>query len=1305
MHRVVPELIIENYRAGCYRGEFPAVGMFLDLSGFSTMTDVLMQHGQHGAEVLAGLMHGVFDPLVASIFEYGGKIVGFAGDGIMALYPIESDAKSTALRALTSAYVIQKRFEEKPTRQTVYGEFSIFAKIGLGSGSVSWGILCSPNCDQATYYFRGTAVDESAHAEHHAKAGDILLTESIYELLQDKIEAFPFASRWSFHNFHVDLPEPEPVSFPQVDLDIARHFMPEEVIADDIRGEFRQVVNLFMRFPDLSDTQLDDLMNKIFELRNKYGGLLSRMDFGDKGCNMLILWGAPVAYGNDIGRALNFLLDLKAAVDFPITAGVTYYISHAGYLGSSMYEDYTCYGWGVNLASRFMMNAPMGEVWVDDRIARRVSNWFEIEFLNSQSFKGFAAEQKVYVLYSHKPTAEPTYQGELVGREAEFAQLASFLKPLWENKFAGLLLVSGDAGIGKGRLVHEVRSSKEFEGKKMLWAVCQSDQIQRQSFNPLRSWLSRYFGVWLGQPLEGRKQSFDTKLDELVSATADPELALELERTSSILGALLDLYWPDSLYEQLDPEGRYNNTFLALIALLKAESLRRPVILFLEDLQFIDRDTKDFLARLKRAILAGTNSFPIAMIVSSRQQGASLEKGLIDARIVLRGLSREALGHLIETLLGGLVAPELISLVMDRSEGNPYFAEQIIHYLQEENLIETGKVGWTPVKTLDGDFLPGDVRAVLVAKLDQLARGVRESVQTASVWGRQFEVPLLVHMLRDDKHVFQNVVEAEKASIWGPLDEVRYIFSHGLLRDAAYEMQMQARRRELHALAVDALEHLYGKVKNRYAELAHHAKYAELGSKAQKYYILAGKAAADSYQNHQAIEYYKRALAFTPLNDLITHFDILVERVDLFNRVGNRTAQFKDLETLEKLAAQLYDEQRAARTEVEYAHYYNVLGDYIEVTAHSQRAMDFNKTVQNVEIDIDTFAVWSVALMRLGKLDEAMQYGTKAFHLAQAAGNRLEEGKALSVMGLITLEQNEPRLAQTYLEEAVRIARELRNLELEAKAINNLAMSASSVVGDFAAAHDYYKMSFAINRERGDRYGVGVALTNLGYTAGLMGDFEGARAYHEQALSISREIGSTYLEIYTLVNLSSVTGLRNEVAASLEFAQKALELSRRSGERSGEAWALLYIGYAYLLLNEFPQAEESFVQSIAIRNELGQPALKTEPMAGLIQTALLQEKLSIAITEVEKIISYLAKGGTLEGTEEPLRVYYACYVVLEKIQDARARNILDSAIQLLETQVSKLRDEEARQMFVENVPWRFALHRAAKLSNNRLYGA
>ncbi len=1303
MHRIVPELIIENYRAGCYSGEFPAVGMFLDLSGFSTMTDTLMQHGQHGAEVLAGLMHGVFDPLVASIFEYGGKIVGFAGDGIMALYPIETDARTTALQAMTSAYVIQKRFEENPTRQTVYGQFSIFAKIGLGSGTVSWGILCSENCDQATYYFRGTAVDKSAHAEHHATAGDILLTESIYGVLRDDIESLPFASHWRFRRFYGNHPQPQPMTFPPVDLEVARVFMPEEVIAEDVHGEFRQVVNLFIRFPDLSETQLDAMMRKVFELRNKYGGLLSRMDFGDKGCNMLILWGAPVAYGNDIGRALNFLLNLKAAVDFPITAGVTYYISHAGYLGSSMYEDYTCYGWGVNLASRFMMNAPIGEIWVDDRIARRVSNWFEIEFLNSQSFKGFAAQQKVYMLYRHKPTAEPTYQGELVGRDEEFAQLASFISPLWENKFAGLLFVSGDAGIGKGRLVHEARASREFDSKRVLWAVCQADQIQRQSFNPLRSWLARYFGMAPGQSMEERKQSFDRKLNELLNATPDPELARELERTRSILGALLDLSWPESLYEQLDPEGRYNNTFLALIALLKAESLRRPVILFLEDLQFIDRDTKDFLARLKRSILAAEGSFPIAMIVTSRQQGASLEKGLIDVRIVLRGLSREALGHLIETLLGGLISPELTSLIMDRSEGNPYFAEQIVRYLQEENLIETGRAGWTPVNTLNEGFLPGDVRAVLVARLDQLSRGVRESVQTASVLGRQFEIPLLVHMLRADGYVHRHVEEAERASIWAPLDEVRYLFSHGLLRDAAYEMQMQARRRELHARAVESLEHYYRDTPNRYAELAHHSKYAGLASKAQKYYMLAGKVAAASYQNQQAVEYYTRALAFSASDDRVTQFEIVAHRIELYARMGKRDLQGRDLDLLERWAEEFGHTEHKAKTLMLRASYFFALSDYRHSIECAQEAEIHSTSMANTELALYTQVVWITALLRLGLLDMAMQRATVTLERVKAVGNRKEEGRVLTVMGLIALEQKEPPRAQQFLVEALEIAREIKDPGLEARALSNLAMGEGSLNGNYALASVYYQRSYEIARQIGDRVSECSGLGNLGFAAGMQGDLVAARSHHEQALSIAREIGNRYQEINTLINLSAVFCIQNEGSLALQNAQQAAELAQKTSETSGEAWAMLYMGHAYSLHNEWTLAQAAYRRSIELRSQLDQPSLSMEPIAGLVETYLRLNDLEAASREAEKILQHLESDSNLDGTDEPLRVYYACYRLLAENKDPRSRQILQNAKNLLEAQVTKFSDDYARKRYVENIPWRRAIREAGSDHND--YGA
>lgn len=1296
MHRVVPELIVENYRAGRYSGQFPAVAMFLDLSGFSTMTDTLMQHGQHGAEVLAGLMHGVFDPLVESIFDYGGKIVGFAGDGIMALYPVEGDVTSVALRALTSAQLIQKRFQEHSSRQTEYGEFSIYAKIGLGCGTVFWSILRSSHEDQAAYYFRGSAVDESAEAEHHAKPGEILLTSTINEILQDMIHSSPSGSFRHFEKILVDTPAPSPVAFPPVDLHITRLFMPEQVILEDVRGEFRQVVNLFMRFPDLSEEALQRLMSTVFELRTTYGGLVSRLDFGDKGCNMLMLWGAPIAYENDIGRALNFLLDLKSKVDVPITAGVTYYIAHAGYLGSSMYEDYTCYGWGVNLASRFMMSARPGEVWVDDRIARRVARNFELDFVGSQRFKGFASEQKVYLLRGYTQTREPAYQGEMVGRKHELQQLASFLEPLWQDTFAGMLLLTGEAGTGKGRLIHELRSSMREKGKKLLWAVCQPNQEVRQSFNPLRGWLFRYFGISRTQPEEEQKQAFDEKLDELLEWLPDAELKQEIQRIRSVLGALLNLRWEGSLYEQLDAEGRHNNTFLALIALLKAESLRQPVVVVLEDFQFADKDSKDLLPWLRRAILAAGGSYPIAIIIETRPPRLDLARDLIDMHIELRPLSREDLRRLAEIRMGGDPAPSLVRFLADRSEGNPYFAEQILVYLQEEKLIETSPAGWHLVRKIDETLLPSDIRSVLVARFDQLPRGVRDCIQIASVLGREFELPVLMEMWRRDDQLSLHVAEAEKAAIWRRVDDVHFVFSHGLLRDAAYEMQMQARRQELHRVAVDALELRYSDVPNRYAEIAYHARYGGLSEKALRYYRLAGQVAADAYQNHQAVEYYSHALALTPRTDLAAQFDILIERVEMFNRVGNRSAQRRDIETLERLAVQLADSQRMARVEMTSAHYYNVLGDFVNVAAHAERAVAHNQKDGDARIYMDTYAVWSVALLRMGKLEDAMQYARRALTLARAEGTRLEEGKARSIMGLITLEQKEPRLARAHLEEAVKIARELKDLDLEAKALNNLAMSASSVLGDFAAARSYYEMALEINRQRGDSYGTGVVLANLGYLAGLVGDFESAQAYHERALSTAREIGSTYQEIYTLINLSAVTGVKEDALRSLEYASRALELSRRIGERSGEGWALLYMGYAWLLSGETEPAVEAFQGSIAIREELGQPALKTEPLAGLIQAALLENDVEWAITETEKIIAYLDDGGTLEGTEEPLRVYYACYLALERTRDPRSSSILRDAMQLLDAQVANLADERAREMFVENVPWRSALQRAAK---------
>jgi len=297
-------------------------------------------------------------------------------------------------------------------------------------------------------------------------------------------------------------------------------------------------------------------------------------------------------------------------------------------------------------------------------------------------------------------------------------------------------------------------------------------------------------------------------------------------------------------------------------------------------------------------------------------------------------------------------------------------------------------------------------------------------------------------------------------------------------------------------------------------------------------------------------------------------------------------------------------------------------------------------------------------------------------------------------MGLIALEQKEPANAQTYLIEALEIARELNDPSLETRALNNLALAEQSVNRNYVIAHQYYEQSYRIARTIGDRNAECFTLVNLGYISGLQGDFFAARSYHERALLAAQETGNLNLEITTLINLSAVAGNQNEASSALQYAQQAAELAAKSFERVGEAWAMLYMGHAYLLQNQIQPAQVAYRRSIELRNEMDQPVLATEPIAGLVETYLKADDLESASGEADKILTYLESGSTLDGTDEPLRIYYACYLLLKKKQDPRSKQLLQIAMQLLETQVSKFADEHSRKRYVENIPWRRALRDA-----------
>ncbi len=174
MRTLLSHFIQQQHAAGKERGRFRAAGLFIDLSGFTAMTESLMQHGTNGAEALVAVMQAIFGALVDCVYTQGGFVARTAGDAFTALFPLEEDTQDAAARALAAALCMQQHMAAHPLQRTPYGEFAVSARVGLSLGEVGWGIVHSADGQRAAYYFQGSAIEGCAAAEHAAAPGDIV---------------------------------------------------------------------------------------------------------------------------------------------------------------------------------------------------------------------------------------------------------------------------------------------------------------------------------------------------------------------------------------------------------------------------------------------------------------------------------------------------------------------------------------------------------------------------------------------------------------------------------------------------------------------------------------------------------------------------------------------------------------------------------------------------------------------------------------------------------------------------------------------------------------------------------------------------------------------------------------------------------------------------------------------------------------------------------------------------------------------------------------------------------------------------
>ncbi|MEM7113965.1 MAG: tetratricopeptide repeat protein [Chloroflexota bacterium] len=1186
--QLVPPFILDKVNSGETNGRFQAVCLFVDSSGFTPLTSALMAHGPVGAELIAQALQTIFAPLVQMVDEHGGFIAGFAGDAFKAIFPLGDEAETAVCRRVVQvAHNIRTYVLANATQTTDYGSFDLVVKGSVGLGNVSWHIwqtdtlVANGEQQQMAYTFGGDGLANCMAADAYAQAGDILLARAVQEAVPEAVVE-PLTERfgrlmeigdWRLEIGRVNLQSP-------ISTHIASRFFPTSLLNSPDAGEFRQVVTMFVNLKPLpSAAETAVFHNLLFERLATYEGYLCRVgQIGsyDSGITLLLFWGAPRSHENDAIRALNFILDLRDELSVPLRAGISTGMAFAGFVGGTKGEEYTCYGAAVTLAARQMVSAGWGDVWLDEETARLANREFGLSLVGKRPFKGYKEVRSVFALHGRQTQVVfLPYRGQLVGREDLLAELQTAVSPVLNGRFAGIVVLQGEAGIGKSRLAHTFQSRLT----QTQWAVCQTDEILRQSLNPFRYFLRRYFEQDATANDAENKTRFAQKLDSLIAATTETPLREGLERTRSFLGSLVNLYWPGSLYDELDPQLRYENTLEALKGLFKALSQQQPLVIFLEDGQWLDGDSRQFLGTLTRNV----GAYPFVVFISSREP-------LVEADIAphatwttqtLGPLANEQVQTFVQTMLGETADASLIQTLARRTGGNPFFMEQMLLYWRENDWLQPTLTGLSLMQR--DEALPSDVRAILIARIDSLVQSVKNVVLTASILGHEFELQLLSEMLQTDRDFASKVAQAQHAAIWFPLNELRYLFRHALLRDAAYEMQLQRRRVELHQLALTALKTLYQvELTPYYADLAHHAHGAGDAAEAIVWYRKAGSDAAKRYANEEATTAFSNGLALAAENDYAQKYDLLSEREQVYATSGQREEQRQDLAALEKLLPHFPVNEETERRKIELrlrqAQYAENMGDYEAMRTIAQEAITLAETHQDNGLAAHGYHLLGAAIWPLKNYADTVVYFEKGLSLARAAGNDSLAARIINSMGIYASKHGDLAAAADYHRQARELFRQLDNQQEYSSATNNLGLTIMKQ-GDYPQARVYYEEAYAAYKRFGFRHRQASLMGNLGIIDTMYGRYELALTHFQKVLAEFLEIGQRWGAATAYAHMGRTTLFLGDYAATLQHCRQGQQIFQEINHKPGEGIVVGLQGMRSLQLGDYAAAEVELQQA------------------------------------------------------------------------------------------------------------------------------
>lgn len=921
---------------------------------------------------------------------------------------------------------------------------------------------------------------------------------------------------------------------------------------------------------------MDDAFEHMIPPIYRYEGTVARL-MGD---GVLAFFGAPIAHEDDPQRAVLAGLEMlegieqfsdqlkeRSELNFEVRIGINTGTVVVGPIGSDFAMEYTAMGDAVNLASRMEQTADPGTVQLAENTYKLVAPLFDVEPLGAIEVKGKREAVPAYRVVGRKTEPGSTrgiegLSSPLIGREDEFEKLISVLDD-FKNARGGIVTIIGEAGLGKSRLIEDLKA--EFEADLDPETPDPWDEIRGVPYDA-----SVPYGLFVQQLRQTCGVTVDDSpevLHEKVAAALEDAPADMRKRSIRAIEILLTLARQPKDFENgspLEGEALKRELFQAMLSLWQGlVTALGCSLLVIDDLHWVDDASVELLIHL----LQLTDEMPILLICAMRpyrhspawriKTVAEREYPHRYTEIVLRPLPSGEEQILARNLLDLSDLPkEMGDLILQKSEGNPFFVEELVRTFIDQGVVTREEDGqaWQVAQEVGAIPIPDNLQAVIVARMDRLEKDVQRTLQLASVIGRSFYHSVLQKITELEAELDRHLNTLQRVEIIreaARVPELEFMFRHELTRDAAYQSILKKRRREFHEKVGQALEELFPERRDELAPvLAHHFLEAGDTERALKNYTVAGDTAVRLFANAEAISHYSKAIELAK-RDSVTG-DQMVHLFTSRGRAMELIAAYED-------ALANYDELEALASE------------------RADRSMELASLLARATLRVTINPAFDP--------EKGQALCDKALELARALNDRESEAKAFWNLLILHTWTERPKEGIEFGEKALAIARENNFRELLAFVLHDL----SSVYPLFRErADDAQRVLNEVNalwKELGNTPMLADNLIRYLLVDLLQGNFAQAQAHGEEAYDLSHSIDNLYGRSLSRLGTGNALVEEGRLDKALPALQEAVELSEQSGNAFINVNAQASMALAYADLGAIKRATEIANQALAVAQD------------------------------------------------------------------------------------------------------------------------